>query len=232
MRPVSHVPTDSTDIRVHEVKFLLDEGAADRVEALARREIGAGKDLVTTLLFLDTPRLDSLRREGDLKRDRYRVRRDGESGIATLERKTRKKYGSRVRTVAVPLAEVGRLAEADGDPSWPGSPFHVRVLEFGLGPVCRATYARRAFAGASPDGDVRLAFDRRLVAAGDRAWSLAPVAEGPDLLAGRVLVEARLSGAMPAWLRALVRDMGLEPASFSKYRRAAEAAGLLPEGLA
>lgn len=215
--PPARLPPPS-EVRVHEVKFLLDAATALRVLAWAREHLGgpARTDVETTLLFLDTPRLDSARKTGELGRDRYRVRGESGSDVAVLERKTKKKDGARIRSYPVPLADLVRLGSESGDPAWPGHAFHVRVVEHGLRPVCRATWLRTTVSDAR--ATTRVALDHRLRATSETGWSRDPVRAGDDLLGGRVLVEARATGPVPPALRALVSELALVPTPFSKYR--------------
>ena len=239
MSPVIPDPTLATraaasapepmESRAFELKFVLDPGTAARVEAWAKQglSVAAGAGRPTTLLFLDTAGLDVAWRSGDVRRDRFRVRREGEAPTVALERKTRRGDRSRLRSSPVALADLPRLDAANVDLAWPGHFFHRHVIEHGLRPVCRVTYDRVAYEGAGPDGAVRVAFDRAVRGALERSWSPAPIASGADLLEGRVLVEARFAGALPPPLRALVADLRLAPAPLSKYRRCLRAHGVL-----
>jgi hypothetical protein len=211
------------------LKFVLEAERAERVEAWAATTWGAASRRLatTTLLCLDTADLAIARRSGDLRRERFRVRRDGASDAVVLERKSKRGDRTRLRASEVALRDLPRLATAAADDAWPGRRFHRHVVEHGLRPACRVTFERVAYAGAGADGPVRLTFDRRVRGAVEEGWSPRPVAEGEDVLEGRVLVEARFPEFLPAALRGLVATLRLEPASFSKYRRVLAATGRL-----
>lgn len=215
--------------RFHDLKFVLEPERAARLERFATETFGpeSKRSATTTLLFLDTAGLHMARRLGELRRERFRARREGESGTVLLERKTKRGDRARLRSSAIDLREMARLGTTALDPDWPGRRFHRHVVEHALRPVCCVTFLRDAFGGAGPDGPVRIAFDRELRGAVGGAWSPRPVATGADLLGGRVLVGVRFPEILPAAVRALVAEMRLEPASFSKCRRALASAGIL-----
>lgn len=215
--------------RFHELKFVLEPDRAARVERFAAETFGtAGKtSSATTLLFLDTAGLHMARRLGELRRERFRARREGESGTVLLERKTKRGDRARLRSSPIDLGDLPRLGTTAVGPDGPGRRFHRHVVEHGLRPVCCVTFSRMVFVGAGPDGPVRVAFDQDLRGEVGGAWSLRPIATGTDLLGGRVLVEVRFPEILPSPFRALVAEMRLEPASFSKCRRALASAGIL-----
>jgi len=217
------------DERFHELKFLLEPDRAGGVEDWASATCGAAsrRSSRTTLLFLDTAGLDVARRVGDLRRERFRIRREGDGETVLLERKTKRGDQARMRSDAIALHDLPRLATSDLDPEWPGRRFHRHVIEHGLRPVCRVTFDRVAFGCLGPDGEMRITFDRGVRGTLEAAWSPRPVVDGSDELVGRVLVEARFHEFVPSPLRALVSRMRLEPASFSKCRRALATAGVL-----
>ncbi len=221
---------EPSDERFHELKFVLDSERAARVEAWAAATFGAPtrRSCATTLLFLDTEGLDVARRSGDLRRERFRVRREEESGTVVLERKTKRRDRARVHAYPIRLGDVPHLAGPAVDADWPGRRFHRHVLELGLRPVCVATFERTAYGGAGRDGPVRITLDRALRGRLETRWSVDRVGAGADALEGRTLVETRFPETLPAALRALVAEMRLEPASFSKYRRVLALAGGLP----
>lgn len=215
--------------RFHELKFVLDPEPAARVEAWAAGAFGAASRRVcaTTFLFLDTAGLDVARRIGDLRRERFRVRREGESPSVLLERKTKRGDETRLRSTVVDVRDLPRLATPDLEPDWPGRRFHRHVVEHDLRPTCCVTFERVAFGAADGDGPVRVTLDREIRGEMGAGWAPRPIPSGADLLEGRVLVEVRFPEVLPAAVRALVAEMRLAPASFSKYRRALVAAGAL-----
>jgi hypothetical protein len=217
-----------------ELKFLLDENRAREVESWARERLvpdphrdptldGAYR---TTSLYCDTPELDVYHRRPKYRRSKFRVRRYGAMPWVFLERKS--KRGDRVakQRVTVAEGELDSLAHPMSLVDWPGHWFHLRLLARRLGPACRITYERTAFAGTCPGGPLRLTLDRRLRGVLAQDWVAAPFEGGLPLLTGRVILEFKFRAALPALFRQLVADFRLAPAGVSKYRLCREAWGL------
>src|SRR6185437_13336869 len=102
----------------YEVKYRLTAQEAESVQAWAYERLtpdphGEGGVYRTTSLYLDTPVFDIYHKTRGYRRSKYRLRRYGAEEWVHLERKIRR--GDRVRKsrVAIALAEVPRLVEAD-----------------------------------------------------------------------------------------------------------------------
>lgn len=216
-----------------ELKFLLDHATAATVEQWATRSLtldpygdpalsGAYR---TTSIYCDTPELDVLHGSPAYGRRKFRVRRYGSAQWAFLERK--KKWGDRVekQRVAVPVSELSFLNQSTVPTDWPGSWFHERLHSLRLGPVCRVTYDRTAFAGICNEGPLRLTLDRHLYGQMADQWQLDPVVGGRSLLAEGVILELKFRNAMPQPFKALVAELGLSPSRVSKYRLCHAAGG-------
>jgi hypothetical protein len=227
---------DAQESTAYELKFLVADAVAGRVRAWAEtrllRDVHAESDggYRTTTLYLDGPDWPVLRRDGRLRRRKYRVRRYGAEPILFLERKTRK--GDRVRKlrVSVPEAEIARLGHPESTTSWPGAWFHTEFAQLGLAPVCRVGYRRTAFFGSVSSGAVRLTLDRGVVGVRDDGWRVAPVPDGADVLDGMVICELKFRDVLPEIFKALVAEIGLTPSGVSKYRRCMERAGVRLDG--
>ncbi len=217
-----------------ELKFLVDEGQAQEVEAWARRRLapdphgdpaldGAYR---TTSLYCDTPGLDVYHRSPSYRWRKFRARRYGSAPRVFLERKS--KSGDRVakRRTAVPEEELSVLLPPLSLVDWPGHWFHHSLLVRRLSPACLIAYQRTAFAGACAEGPLRLTLDRRVRGTLTDEWALAPVEGGLPLLAGQVIVELKFRSAMPAPFKDLVTGMRLVPRAVSKYRLCREAWGV------
>lgn len=210
-----------------EQKFLVTPDVAARVAAWARAAMRAdphgdpeGGDYFVTTLYLDTPDFAVLHRAPELKGAKYRVRRYGAEPVAWLEKKVR--TGDRVqkRRVRVELPEVARL----GAPRW----FDEEVADLGLAPTCAVAYRRTAFLGSGDHGPFRLTLDRALEGAARRAWELVALGDPRHaLVPDRVVCELKFRDALPHLFKQLLAEVGLEPSSFSKYRRIALSAGLV-----
>jgi hypothetical protein len=221
----------------YELKFLLTEdqaqAATDRIrERLAldsHADPALGGAYRTTSLYTDTPQFDVFYRNGDYATSKYRVRRYGGGGSVFLERKD--KDGNRVRKcrATVPADDLPILARAKSPTDWVGGWFRKQVADRELAPVCRISYERVAFMGATDGGAVRVTFDRNIRGESAVGWELRPVGTVPELLPGFVVCEFKFRVALPAMLKEIVESLALAPTTVSKYRRFVRAAGLAGE---
>jgi len=219
-----------------EQKFLVTPEVATRVAAWARAQMrpdphgdphadeGGGSscsgDYFVTTLYLDTPDFAVFHRAPELQGAKYRIRRYGAEPVAWLEKKVR--TGDRVhkRRLRVELPEIARL----GAPRW----FDEEVADLGLAPTCAVAYRRTAFLGSGDHGPFRLTLDRALEGMARRTWEFGTNgAPSHALLPDRVVCELKFRDALPHLFKQLLAQLGLEPSSFSKYRRLAVAAGLV-----
>ena len=217
----------------YELKFLLPEetarAVADRVSSRLAADPYAdpalGGAYRTTSLYTDTPRFDVLRRTGDYASSKYRVRQYGAAGPVFLERKD--KDGNRVRKcrATVPADDLAVLARRHAPADWVGGWFRDQVAERELVPVCRISYERVAFMGVADCGAVRVTFDRNIRGEAADGWEVRAVGGVPELLPGLVVCEFKFRVALPAMLKEVVEALALTPATVSKYRRFARAAG-------
>jgi hypothetical protein len=217
----------------YELKFLLDEARAQKVEAWAQGRLALdphgdpalGGAYRTTSLYFDTSELDVYHRAPSYKRRKFRVRRYGPAPWAFLERKS--KWGDRVakRRTAIPDGEVVLLTHPMSLVNWPGHWFHRRLLARRLGPACQIIYQRTAYVGACPESPLRLTLDRRVHGILTDEWSLAPSDGGLPLLTGQVILEFKFRLALPAPFKEVIADFRLSPRTVSKYRLCREAWG-------
>jgi hypothetical protein len=221
----------------YEMKFLLSEPQARAVEAMLRGRLALdphadpalGGYRVTSVYF-DTPAFDVYRRAADHRGHKFRLRRYGSDPTAYLERKTKRNGQVWKRRSAVPVAELAHLTDGHAD-EWPGAWFAWHLAAGGLRPVCRVTYERTAFVGAGPDGPIRLTLDRAAHGlASASPPQVEPFAGGLPLLDGEVIAEFKFLSAMPHLFKAVIGELRLTPSGVSKYRRCAEAAGLVGGG--
>lgn len=210
----------------YELKFLLDEAQARRVEGWARQRLGLdphgdpalGGAYRTTSLYCDTPERDVYHRTASYKRRKFRVRRYGSLPWAFLERKS--KWGDRVekRRTPVPDGELPLLAGV-ADAAWLGHWFYRRLRMRRLQPACRIAYQRTAYVGSCREGPLRLTLDRHVHGIPADDWSLDPFEGGLPLLAGQVILEFKFRMALPALFKEVIQEMRLSPSTVSKYRR-------------
>jgi hypothetical protein len=215
----------------YELKFLLDDCRAGEVEAWARRRLlpdphgdpALGGAYRTTSLYSDTAELDVYRRTADYRRDKFRVRRYGAAPWAFLERKSKEDFRVAKRRTPVPEDDLPLLDRPRSSPSWPGRWFHRRLRAHRLSPVCRVVYQRTAYGGSCADGPLRLTLDRHLRGTLTGEWCVDPVDGGVPLLSGKVILELKFRGVLPAPFDELRLDLGLSPSDVSKYRLCREA---------
>jgi hypothetical protein len=218
----------------YELKFLLTEdqaaAATDRVRTRLSPDPHAdpalGGAYRTTSIYTDTPRFDVLRRNGDYATSKCRVRRYGANGPVFLERKD--KDGNRVRKcrATVPADDLAILSRRHAPADWVGGWFHQQLASRELSPVCRISYERVAFMGATEGGTVRVTFDRNICGEPVDGWSFRTVADQPELLPGFVVCEFKFRVTLPLLLKEVIAELALTPTTVSKYRRFCRAAGL------
>ncbi len=223
-RPSPSLDGDGDSGSAFEVKFLLSEALAARLEQRAAEFLErdafsdptAGGSYRTTTVYFDTPGFDVLHRTPGFRRRKYRVRRYGQEQVVFLERKTRREDRVRKRRDSVPLGGLSSALKSDSvDAAW----FATEVADRELHPVCRMSYRRTAFNGTADGGGVRLTFDRDIVGLPTNSHEPLPVDGATPLLPGQVVCEMKFRGAMPALFKNLVAEFGLSPSAVSKYRR-------------
>jgi hypothetical protein len=238
-RPESPALTGS-GAPAYEVKFLLTEPQAREAEGMLRDHLALdphadptlGNAYRVTSVYFDTPNFDVFRRIDDHRGHKFRLRRYGSDPTVYLERKSKRDGRVWKRRSAVPLADLGRLSDGSNE-EWPGAWFAWHLAARDLRPVCRVTYERTAFVGAGPDGPIRLTLDRAARGlASSAAQQVEPFAGGLPLLDGEVIAEFKFLTAMPPLFKDVIGALRLTPGRVSKYRRCAEAAGLVTGGTA
>lgn len=228
--------TRGESIPAYELKFVVSEDVARRIEAWAEKHLDRdayaglhlGGSYQTTTLYLDTPAFDVLHRSPGFRRRKFRLRRYGEELTIFLERKARWSDRVKKRRSAVTLPDLARLNEADvavGEMhiEHPWSWFRDRIQLRGLRPSCRLTYQRTAFVKPDAAGPLRLTFDRSIRGVPTTDWDLSPVesaaANCTNVLPGQVVCEFKFREAMPALFKDVINDLQLQTGSVSKYRR-------------
>jgi hypothetical protein len=222
-----------------EMKFLLTPTVADQIRDWARARLqpdpnaaGSSRDLYRiTSLYFDTPNFDVFHRNGSFGRAKYRIRRYGAAEVAFLERKLRTRKMLTKRRSIIRLDDLKRLAEPEPARDWVGHWFHRRILKRGVAPVCQVTYLRAARIAMTNQGPIRLTLDEDLHALPAAGLHFCD-AEGDPILANRIVLELKFRFDLPALFKNLVEEFALNTQSFSKYRTAASALGLVPTAAA
>lgn len=214
-----------------ELKYRLSAEQAQDIESWARTQLTPdphGQDGVyrVTSVYCDAPYLDVFHRSPGYRRNKFRLRRYGNSEQVFLERKTRR--GDRVTKRRIEVVESKLCLMNTDDPpvDWEGFWFLQRVRQRDLQPLCRVAYWRTAFFGMADGMPVRLTFDRELVGAPMNGWAVPPLDQGQALLPGGALLEMKFHIHMPGLFQDLLPRLPLREARVSKYRRCVELCGL------
>ena len=194
----------------------------DCVRALCFPDPHAGPDGSYTIrsLYLDSPgRLYYLQtRNGEDKRLKYRIRiYNGSDSRIALERKE-SLHGKKSKAVSVISREVcdSILSGKEFDPADDDLMIYAadRAKNL-LAPSAVIEYIRDAY--VHPVGNVRITFDRRILASSSEdlfAESLA----GTDVLRdGSGILEVKYDDVLPGAIGRMLRPFDLQPVSFSKY---------------
>jgi hypothetical protein len=226
-----------------ELKYLVDEGTAERV----RRDItpycapdihnptgGGMRGYGISSLYLDSPALafHQAKERGDPDRLKLRVRRYDRSAIRVLEIKRRVSDVISKTRAAVDAAEA-ELAVSGGIPQGDDprecrffEDFALAVAQYGARPALHVHYEREAYASAVDDY-ARVTLDRNISVQRADPASLESRAE--EWLPFRrfwereerehtVVLELKCQAAsVPWWISELVRTHALARTSFSKY---------------
>ena len=181
--------------------------------------------------------------EGIRNRFKLRIRTYGFSPEHPVFVEDKGRVGSSIvkERAWVPRSQAAALARGEPPPPGGFAPvkadharglqrFRDRMDQLGMLPRLWVKYQREAWGSVFGDG-ARLTFDRHLVVQApdaetpfqvdETAWVTVPL-ERPTIL------ELKFNGAFPFWMERLVRALGLERLSVSKYVRGATAIGDVP----
>jgi hypothetical protein len=233
MKVTSYAETHETRGFAREIKFLIDPARAEGIREWARRRFmpdphaggPAGDSYRISSLYFDTEDYRVVRRIGSFGRAKFRIRRYDAGSIVFLERKLRSRKMLTKRRTVVPMEDLECLPCGAPDGTWAGRWFARRLAARELHPVCQIAYNRTARVTESPHGVVRLTLDEGLTAARADEYRFREIPDGPDLTAGKVIVEMKFRREMPVALKLLVEEFGLVRTAVSKYRLAAAALG-------
>ncbi len=218
------------------MKFLLDETRARDVEAFLAEEMTAdphgdpqrGGSYEVASVYCDSRRHDSFHGAGAVGRCRLRARRYGGTSPIFLERKATRGLRVAKRRAVIAPGEIDRLNGAPPDDAWAGHWFRRHLAHRGLRPVCKVSYSRRAWFAADAQGPVRVTLDRDVAGSPASDWNVDWSAAESPLLEGKVVLELKYRGPLPARLKRIVERFRLEPCGVSKFRLAMRACGLVP----
>ncbi len=215
-----------TTFKRREKKYLLSREQYDRLLPLLQTKMTQDDYGVHTIcnVYFDTPQYDLIRTsiEKPVYKEKLRLRSYGVPGAddkVFIELKKKYKGVVYKRRVSVSLKEAadyfktGKQPETDShvlsEIDWFQSRYHTTPKIF-------IAYERCAYFG-NEDPNLRVTFDQGIrfrktnldLSFGD--WGL------PLLESRQVLMEIKISGAMPLWMSRMLSEIEIYPVSFSKY---------------
>lgn len=213
-----------------EIKYLLDDDEYNSLnERLQARlvEDEHGRSTICNIYY-DTPDFRIIRKslEKPVYKEKLRLRSYGTAGAEDkVFVELKKKYNG----IVYKRRETLTLAQSDeylaGHTKAPCDTQIFREIDWfrdyyeNLKPAMYISYEREAYYSLE-NPDLRITFDRNIMY---RSYnlSLAAGVEGESILEpGQHLMELKASGAIPVWLTKVLDELGIYPASFSKYGRA------------
>ena len=213
-----------------EIKYLLDDDVYNSLkERLQARlvEDEYGRSTICNIYY-DTPDFRIIRKslEKLVYKEKLRLRSYGTAGAEDkVFVELKKKYNG----IVYKRRETLTLAQSDeylaGHTKAPCDTQIFREIDWfrdyygNLKPAMYISYEREAYYSLE-NPDLRITFDRNIMY---RSYnlSLAAGVEGESILEpGQHLMELKDGGAIPVWLTKILDELGIYPASFSKYGRA------------
>jgi hypothetical protein len=189
-------------------------------------------------LYLDSPAYELYHETKDGVKNRYKLRMrfydDSREAPAFLEIKTRttdsiRKHRAIIsKQAAENFLNGGSLTPGDllggsDKAAYALTEFGMRTNRLAARGSVFVSYQREAYVGLEADG-IRITFDRHIIGKSfDPLSGLRMPAEGAAVFPGQVVFEVKYSGPIPAWIRGLIHDFGLQRVSFPKYVHAVDA---------
>lgn len=213
-----------------EIKYLLDDDAYNSLKERLQARIVEDEHGRSTIcnIYYDTPDFRIIRKslEKPVYKEKLRLRSYGTAGAEDkVFVELKKKYNG----IVYKRRETLTLAQSDeylaGHTKAPCDTQIFREIDWfrdyygNLKPAMYISYEREAYYSLE-NPDLRITFDRNIMY---RSYnlSLAAGVEGESILeAGQHLMELKAGGAIPVWLTKILDELGIYPASFSKYGRA------------
>lgn len=230
LRSPSLQKRSTNTLPAHELKLLVDEATAEKIEDALRPQLvvdpHAGSSpcgYSLTTLYCDTPDRSVYLRRGRHRLFKFRLRRYDEGGEVFLERKSKQGLRVRKRRYTIPLTELDRFSTAARDASWSADWYHRQLHRNTLRPVCILRYDRKAFFITSGEEPIRLTFDRNIQGALTSTWTLQLPENAVPLLKNQVVCEFKYRGELPTFIKRLLESLQLTPRGVSKFRHCIEA---------
>lgn len=213
-----------------EIKYLLDDDVYNSLKERLQARLVEDEHGRSTIcnIYYDTPDFRIIRKslEKPVYKEKLRLRSYGTAGAEDkVFVELKKKYNG----IVYKRRETLTLAQSDeylaGHTKAPCDTQIFREIDWfrdyygNLKPAMYISYEREAYYSLE-NPDLRITFDRNIMY---RSYnlSLAAGVEGESILElGQHLMELKAGGAIPVWLTKVLDELGIYPASFSKYGRA------------
>lgn len=213
-----------------EIKYLLDDDEYNSLKERLQARLVEDEHGMSTIcnIYYDTPDFRIIRKslEKPVYKEKLRLRSYGTAGAEDkVFVELKKKYNG----IVYKRRETLTLAQSDeylaGHTKAPYDTQIFREIDWfrdyygNLKPAMYISYEREAYYSLE-NPDLRITFDRNIMY---RSYnlSLAAGVEGESILEpGQHLMELKAGGAIPVWLTKVLDELGIYPASFSKYGRA------------
>lgn len=213
-----------------EIKYLLDDDEYNSLKERLQARLVEDEHGRSTIcnIYYDTPDFRIIRKslEKPVYKEKLRLRSYGTAGAEDkVFVELKKKYNG----IVYKRRETLTLAQSDeylaGHTKAPCDTQIFREIDWfrdyygNLKPAMYISYEREAYYSLE-NPDLRITFDRNIMY---RSYnlSLAAGVEGESILEpGQHLMELKAGGAIPVWFTKILDELGIYPASFSKYGRA------------
>lgn len=220
---------DQMVFKRYELKYMLTAEQKNYLQNEMQKYMKAdshGKSTILSL-YLDTPDYLLIRRSMDhpMYKEKIRLRSYGVAQSDTecfIELK--KKYDSVVYKRRADLKQEDLQKYIVGD-FIPNDTQIMREIVYSMkrysniAPSILLSYEREAFYSKT-DHDFRMTFDENILWRAKDLSLTSPIYGEPILKDGQVLLEVKTAGAIPLWLVAIFRELGIQKTSFSKYATA------------
>ena len=229
----------------HELKYIIDEATADSVRNFVCAHLSAdphsnGDGYPVSSIYLDSPSYELYSQTARGQRNRFKLRvryyDENEKSPVFFEIKRRagaviqKRRSAVFRESAAKILKgatpnLADLPPRSGDIA---SLNEFRRLQLGIGAYgfTYVGYKREAFSANSSLSELRVTFDRKLVAGKyqpDQPFRILPPDISPSV--GGVILELKFTDRFPRWMHDLVRTFNLERTSVPKYNTCVDALG-------
>lgn len=221
-----------TVFKRYELKYMLTEEDLDCIKAVIAERMLPDEygNTVIRNLYFDTASYRLIRRSIDKPpyKEKLRIRsyhRTEPTDTVFVELK--KKYKHVVYKRRLPLEEADATRWLSGEPFCGKSSQISREIDYFLNfygelrPRVFLSYEREAYYGRE-EGDLRITFDRNVLARLTDLTLDSEVYGEPLLCEGRILMEVKCAGGLPLWLTHVLSERKIYKTSFSKYGTAYE----------